>query len=158
MGLPVPAESARLERFGGLHYHAKTQGTLDAGAFETTVREFADLATGAEDAMVLVDELESITEPGASARIIAGILEELDEGDATAVFVSHLAGEIREETASPVTVDGIEALGLEDGELKVNRSPVKDHLARSTPELIVEKLADEHGDAFYDRLLGKFEG
>jgi dsDNA-specific endonuclease/ATPase MutS2 len=158
MGLPVPAESARLERFGGLHYHAKTQGTLDAGAFETTVREFADLATGAEDALVLVDELESITEPGASARIIAGILEELAAGNATAVFVSHLAGEIREETAFPVTVDGIEALGLEDGELKVNRSPVKDHLARSTPELIVEKLADEHGDAFYDRLLGKFEG
>jgi dsDNA-specific endonuclease/ATPase MutS2 len=158
MGLPVPAEDARLERFGGLHYHAKTQGTLDAGAFETTVREFADLATGAEDALVLVDELESITEPGASARIIAGILEELADGDATAVFVSHLAGGIREETAFPVTVDGIEALGLEDGELKVNRSPVKDHLARSTPELIVEKLADEHGDAFYDRLLGKFEG
>jgi dsDNA-specific endonuclease/ATPase MutS2 len=158
MGLPVPAESARLERFGGLHYHAKTQGTLDAGAFETTVREFADLATGAEDALVLVDELESITEPGASARIIAGILEELAAGNANAVFVSHLAGEIREETAFPVTVDGIEALGLEDGELKVNRSPVKDHLARSTPELIVEKLADEHGDAFYDRLLGKFEG
>ncbi|MFW6376855.1 MAG: MutS-related protein, partial [archaeon] len=158
MGLPVPAESVRLERFGGLHYHAKTQGTLDAGAFETTVREFADLATGAEDALVLVDELESITEPGASARIIAGILEELAEGSATAVFVSHLAGEIREETAFPVTVDGIEALGLENGELKVNRSPVKDHLARSTPELIVEKLADEHGDAFYDRLLGKFEG
>jgi DNA mismatch repair protein MutS2 len=158
MGLPVPAEHARLERFGGLHYHAKSQGTLDAGAFETTVREFADLATGAEDALVLVDELESITEPGASARIIAGILEELDESDATAVFVSHLAGEIREETAFPVTVDGIEALGLEDGELEVNRSPVKDHLARSTPELIVEKLADEHGDAFYDRLLGKFEG
>ncbi|MEF8756630.1 MAG: helix-hairpin-helix domain-containing protein [Halobacteriales archaeon] len=158
MGLPVPAEHARLERFGGLHYHAKTQGTLDAGAFETTVREFADLATGAEDALVLVDELESITEPGASARIIAGILEELDECDATAVFVSHLAGEIREETAFPVTVDGIEALGLEDGELEVNRSPVKDHLARSTPELIVEKLAGEHGDAFYDRLLGKFEG
>jgi hypothetical protein len=33
---------------------------------------------------------------------------------------------------------------------------VKDHLARSTPELIVEKLAGESGDAFYDRLLEKF--
>ncbi|MFQ3295008.1 MAG: DNA mismatch repair protein MutS2 [Natronomonas sp.] len=158
MGLPVPAERARLERFDGLHYNAKTQGTLDAGAFETTVREFAELATGADDALVLVDELESITEPGASARIIAGILEELHDGNATAVFVSHLASEIREETAFPITVDGIEALGLEDGELKVNRSPVKNHLARSTPELIVEKLAAENGDAFYDRLLGKFEG
>ncbi|WP_435348368.1 MutS-related protein [Haloarchaeobius sp. HRN-SO-5] len=157
MGLPVPAESVRLQRFSALHYHAKTQGTLDAGAFESTVREFADVADGGSGSLVLVDELESITEPGASAKIIAGILEALDENGATAVFVSHLAGEIRETTDFPVTVDGIEAVGLEDGELVVNRSPVKDHLARSTPELIVEKLAGESDASFYDRLLEKFE-
>jgi len=143
MGLPVPAERVRLQRFDDLHYHAKTQGTLDAGAFESTVREFADLAQGGEGSLVLVDELESITEPGASAKIIAGILEALSANGATAVFVSHLAGEIREMADYDVTVDGIEAVGLVDGALEVNRSPVKDHLARSTPELIVEKLAGE---------------
>ena len=157
MGLPVPAESASLRQFESLHYHAKTQGTLDAGAFEATVREFADIAAGGEDSLVLVDELESITEPGASAKIIAGILESLHESGATGVFVSHLAGEIRETAAYAVQVDGIEAKGLEDGELVVDRSPVKDHLARSTPELIVEKLAEEHGGAFYGELLEKFE-
>jgi dsDNA-specific endonuclease/ATPase MutS2 len=176
MGLPVPAERVRLQRFDDLHYHAKTQGTLDAGAFESTVREFADLAQGGEGSLVLVDELESITEPGASAKIIAGILEALSANGATAVFVSHLAGEIREMADYDVTVDGIEAVGLVDGALEVNRSPVKDHLARSTPELIVEKLAgearddavatnggapaDSEGDpepVFYDRLLEKFE-
>ncbi|SEW27701.1 MutS-related protein [Natrinema salifodinae] len=175
MGLPVPAENVRLRRFDDLHYHAKTQGTLDAGAFESTVREFADLAEGGEGSLVLVDELESITEPGASAKIIAGILEALEENGATAVFVSHLADEIREMADFDVTVDGIEAVGLVDGELEVNRSPVKDHLARSTPELIVEKLADEARDGvatnggaavtdegepepvFYDRLLEKFD-
>ncbi|WP_267641564.1 MutS-related protein [Haloarchaeobius amylolyticus] len=156
MGLPVPADSVRLQRFADLHYHAKTQGTLDAGAFESTVREFAGLADGGADSLVLVDELESITEPGASAKIIAGILEALHENGATAVFVSHLAGEIREMADYPVTIDGIEAVGLEDGELVVNRSPVKDHLARSTPELIVEKLAGEAETGFYDRLLEKF--
>jgi dsDNA-specific endonuclease/ATPase MutS2 len=156
MGLPVPADDVRLGWFEDLHYHAKTQGTLDAGAFESTVREFADLATGGAGSLVLVDELESITEPGASAKIIAGILEALDGNGATAVFVSHLAGEIREMAGFDVTVDGIEAEGLADGELVVNRSPVKDRLARSTPELIVEKLADESGDEFYDRLLAKF--
>jgi dsDNA-specific endonuclease/ATPase MutS2 len=169
MGLPVPAESVRLERFGELHYHAKTQGTLDAGAFESTLREFAGLATGGErtdggsdradahaDRLVLVDELESITEPGASAKIIAGILEELRDGDVTGVFVSHLAAEISEMADYDVAVDGIEAEGLEDGELVVNRSPVKDHLARSTPELIVEKLAGDSDGEFYDRLLKKF--
>jgi dsDNA-specific endonuclease/ATPase MutS2 len=156
MGLPVPAESARVGRFSELHYYAKSQGTLDAGAFESTLRDFGDLTTGASDRLVLVDELESITEPGASAKIIAGILEELAAQDATAVFVSHLAGEIREAAGVEVAVDGIEAVGLVDGELRVNRSPVKDHLARSTPELIVEKLAGDHETAFYERLLEKF--
>jgi DNA mismatch repair protein MutS2 len=194
MGLPVPAERARVERVAELHYHAKTQGTLDAGAFESTLRSFGGLVTGVSGGeadrreasnrsgepngrpaeqgepdggsparkLVLVDELESITEPGASAKIMAGILEALDERGATAVFVSHLAEEIREAADFDVQVDGIQALGLEDGELRVDRTPVKGQLARSTPELIVEKLADdEAGDDeerdFYARLLAKFE-
>ena len=157
MGLPVPAKSVRTRRFEALHYQAKTQGTLDAGAFESTLREFGSLVGGAQNRLVLVDELESITEPGASAVIIAGILEALAESDSTAVFVSHLAGEILEATVADVTVDGIEAIGLVDGELQVNRSPVKNHLARSTPELIVEKLAGEEGAEFYADLLEKFD-
>ncbi|RNJ25366.1 MutS-related protein [Halosegnis longus] len=157
MGMPVPADEVRIEQFEALHYQAKSQGTLDAGAFESTLREFGDLATGDATRLVLVDELESITEPGASALIIAGILEALHESDSTAVFVSHLAGEIRDACAFDVQVDGIEAVGLEDGELRVNRSPVKNKLARSTPELIVEKLAEDSGEMFYDDLLDKFE-
>jgi dsDNA-specific endonuclease/ATPase MutS2 len=183
MGLPVPAERARVGRVRELHYHAKTQGTLDAGAFEATLREFGGLVTGVGDGdsqggtagdaaadggaaharkLVLVDELESITEPGASAKIMAGILEAFDERGATAVFVSHLAREIRAAADTDVQVDGIQAVGLEDGELRVDRSPVKGELARSTPELIVEKLADDGTSdderAFYERLLAKFEG
>lgn len=157
MGLPVPADRVRLKRFSEIHYHAKTQGTLDAGAFEGTVKEFADLVSGGEDRLVLVDELESITEPGASAKIIAGFLEALSTTDTTAVFVSHLAREIRAAADCEIAVDGIEAVGLKEGELVVNRSPVKDHLARSTPELIVEKLASEDDAAIYDRLLRKFD-
>jgi len=188
MGLPVPAESARVGRVSELHYHAKTQGTLDAGAFEATLREFGDLvadvdyrsgpagaetggdsgvtsddpAAGTDDrpVMVLVDELESITEPGASAKIMAGILEALGERQATAIFVSHLARDIRAAAETDISIDGIEAKGLEDGELRVERSPVKGKLARSTPELIVEKLADDgadDADGFYSDLLGKFE-
>jgi DNA mismatch repair protein MutS2 len=184
MGLPVPAESAQVGRISELHYHAKTQGTLDAGAFEATLREFGDLvadvdhrspaaadgteadgdgpAAGTDDrpVMVLVDELESITEPGASAKIMAGILEALGERQATAIFVSHLARDIREAAETDISIDGIEAKGLENGELRVERSPVKGKLARSTPELIVEKLADDgadDADGFYGDLLGKFE-
>ena len=158
MGLPVPAVSAELQRFDRLYYHAKTQGTLDAGAFESTVQEFASLARAEENSLILVDELESITEPGASAKLVAGFLEALDEGAATAVFVTHLAEEIRDEAAIDLSIDGIVAEGLVDGELVVDRSPRKDHLARSTPELIVERLAGESpDDGFYDRLLAKFD-
>jgi DNA mismatch repair protein MutS2 len=162
MGLPVPAASVRLERVGQLHYHAKTQGTLDAGAFESTLREFGDLVADLDDrrVLVLVDELESITEPGAGANIMAGILEALGRRGATAVFVTHLAREIREAAATEVAVDGIEARGLADGQLQVDRSPVKGRLARSTPELIVEKLAADgagtDAEAFYASLLEKF--
>jgi DNA mismatch repair protein MutS2 len=160
MGLPVPADRARVEPIDELHYHAKGQGTLDAGAFESTLREFGDLVTDVSvdrDVLVLVDELESITEPGASANIMAGILEALAEQDATAVFVSHLAREIRDVAETGLAVDGIEADGLEDGELVVDRSPVRGRLARSTPELIVEKLADGDETGFYGRLLSKFD-
>jgi dsDNA-specific endonuclease/ATPase MutS2 len=182
MGLPVPADSARVEPVAELHYHAKTQGTLDAGAFESTLREFGDLvgAVGGREGddaradaseregdagergpngrsvLVLVDELESITEPGASANIMAGILEALAAQGATAVFVSHLARDIREAADTEIAVDGIQARGLDDGELLVDRTPVKGTLARSTPELIVEKLAGERDDDFYERLLEKF--
>jgi DNA mismatch repair protein MutS2 len=157
MGLPVPAAQVKIERYEALHYQAKSQGTLDAGAFEATLREFADLVGGEKRRLVLVDELESITEPGASATIIAGILEAL-AGNTTGVFVSHLAGEICKAADFEVAVDGIEAVGLDDGELVVERSPKKGVLARSTPELIVEKLATEdENEVFYERLLEKFE-
>ena len=162
MGLPVPAAAARVGRVDELHYHDSTQGTLDAGAFESTLREFGDLVTEVSErrrVLVLVDELESITEPGASARIVAGILEALGKRRATAVFVSHLAREIRDAADTELAVDGIEARGLENGELQVDRSPVKGSLARSTPELIVEKLATDSGgtaDGFYNGLLEKF--
>lgn len=157
MGLPVPASSARVRRVDRLVYHAKSRGTLDAGAFEATVREFATLASSGTNSLILVDELESITEPGASARLVAGFLEALEETDATAVFVTHLADEIDDVADIELAIDGIEAEGLDDGELVVDRSPRKGHLARSTPELIVEKLATEADDpAFFEMLLEKF--
>jgi dsDNA-specific endonuclease/ATPase MutS2 len=171
MGLPVPAQQAHVDRIAELQYYAKTQGTLDAGAFESTLRSFGELVgavgSGGDDGsdadppvMVLVDELESITEPGAAATIIAGIVEALADRNATGVFVSHLASDILAAADGELTVDGIQATGLVDGELQVERSPVKGTLARSTPELIVEKLAtdtDAAEQTFYETLLAKFE-
>ena len=92
---------------------------------------------------VLADELESITEPGASAKIMAGILEVLMENDSTmSIFVSHLSEQIMENTECNIRVDGIEASGL-DSELNlvVDRTPRYNYVAKSTPELIVERLS-----------------
>ncbi|OPY19410.1 MAG: DNA-binding protein MutS2 [Methanomethylovorans sp. PtaU1.Bin073] len=160
MGFPVPVADMEIGLTDGLYYFAKSKGTLDAGAFETTLIDFSVVADGSGK-IVLVDELESITEPGASARIISGILEMLSENEKSlAVFVSHLSELILENTQSNVRVDGIEASGLDcDLNLIVDRTPRYNYVARSTPELIVERLlrrtnGNEH--VFYERLKSKF--
>ncbi|MGP8319616.1 MAG: MutS-related protein [Methanosarcinaceae archaeon] len=160
MGFPTPAKSFHISVSDGLYYFAKSKGTLDAGAFETTLKDFSVIADESSK-VVLVDELESITEPGASARIIAGILEVLSENrDSMAVFVSHLPELILENTECSVRVDGIEASGLDpDLNLIVERTPRYNCIAKSTPELIVERLSrkTKGGEqAFYERLRAKF--
>jgi dsDNA-specific endonuclease/ATPase MutS2 len=142
-------------------YFSKSKGTLTAGAFETTIKDFSRIL-GRDSKLVLVDELESITEPGASAKIIAGILETLYDNDGSmAVFVSHLAEQILENTKYNIRVDGIEAKGLDSNlNLIVDRTPRYNYLARSTPELIVERLtrsSDGDRKEFYQKLLTKFK-
>ncbi|KAF5411481.1 MAG: DNA-binding protein MutS2 [Candidatus Methanocomedens sp.] len=161
MGFPVPGKEISVGPVDELYYFGKSRGTMDAGAFESTIREFS-VVSGTGRMAVLVDELESITEPGASARIIGGILESLAENPhAVGIFVSHLAESIMEHTSAPVRVDGIEARGLDDDlNLIVDRNPRYNYAAKSTPELIVERLvrrADDEKKDFYQRLLDKFK-
>lgn len=159
MGLPVPAASSRLSVFQSLYYFGKSRGTLGAGAFEATIRKFSVLA-GGEKKLVLADELEAITEPGASAKIIASLLDELSRGGSVAIFVSHLAEDVARFAETDVRIDGIEAQGLdENNQLIVDRNPLYNRLAKSTPELIIDRLArTTEGDErdFYSRLLSKF--
>jgi len=161
MGFPVPAKSADVGLVDELLYFSKSKGTLTAGAFETTIKGFSSIISKSTK-VVLVDELESITEPGASARIIAGILETLYDNDGSiAVFVSHLAEQILENTDYDIRVDGIEAKGLDSNlNLIVDRTPRYNYLAKSTPELIVERLtrsSDGDKKVFYQKLLAKFK-
>lgn len=160
MGFPVPAEAMDISLTESMYYFAKSKGTLDAGAFETTLTEFSVVADDSAK-FVLADELESITEPGASAKIMAGIMEVLSENESTmSIFVSHLSEQIMENTTCDIRVDGIEASGL-DSELNliVDRSPRYNYVAKSTPELIVERLSKKtkgKEQAFYDKLRSKF--
>jgi len=160
MGLPVPARQCRMSLFQEVYYFSKSRGTLSAGAFETAMRKFS-VVENQKRKLVLADELEAITEPGASARIIACMLDELNRRGCVAVFVSHLAEDVRRYAETPVRVDGIEASGLdEQHNLIVNRSPRYNYLARSTPELILDRLVrSTQGPEreFYARLLAKFK-
>ncbi len=158
MGFPVPAKQSELGMVEEFFYFGKSKGTMDAGAFESTIKDFSAVANN-KSKIVLTDEMESITEPGASARIISGILEELDDNNGLGVFVSHVAESILKNTDRNIRVDGIEAKGLdEQHNLIVDRNPRYNYLARSTPELIVERLARKNKDnEFYGRLLRKFK-
>ncbi|MCX6677213.1 MAG: DNA mismatch repair protein MutS [Methanothrix sp.] len=160
MGLPVPARACRLGLFEEFYYFSKSRGTLSAGAFETAMKKFA-VVENEKRKLVLADELEAITEPGASARIIACMLDELNRRGCVAVFVSHLAEDVRRYVETPVRVDGIEAEGLdENNNLRVCRSPRYNYLAKSTPELILDRLVRStkgREREFYARLLAKFK-
>ncbi|WEU39763.1 MAG: hypothetical protein OdinLCB4_004595 [Candidatus Odinarchaeum yellowstonii] len=161
MGLLTPAQIAYTSLFDEIHFFAKTRGMLTAGALEESLKKFAKITSSNVSKLVLFDEVEAMTESGAAAKILAAVLDMLSENPKTcAVMVTHLGGEIIKLAKSAVRVDGIEAEGLDDKmNLIVNRKPRYNYLARSTPELIVERLfrlakGDER--KVYERILREF--
>ena len=163
MGLPVPARSARVGQVDSLHILAKAGGTQSAGALEQTLMELANVVSDPTPKLILADELEAITEPGAGARIIAGMLLAAEsQDDTTMMLVTHLAPAIIEATGrDDLRVDGIEATGLDANlELMVDRTPKRNHLARSTPELIVKRLVERskgHAQSLFRDILTMFD-
>jgi len=151
MGLPVPAQHAEVGRVEALHVLAKSGGTQSAGALETTLVDLANVVSNAQPKLILADELEAITEPGAGARIIAGMLRAAQQqSNSSMVLVTHLAPAILDAYGDDdLRIDGIEAKGLDEHlELIVDRTPKRNCLARSTPELIVRRLVERSsGDA-----------
>lgn len=162
MGLPVPAKRACVGKVKALHILAKAGGTQSAGALEQTLVDLATVVSDPTPKLILADELEAITEPGAGARIIAGmLLAARAQKDTTMMLVTHLAPAIIEASnVDDLRVDGIEARGLDaDLELIVDRTPMRNHLARSTPELIVKRLVErssDHAKALFDDILKMF--
>jgi len=142
MGMLVPAAQAEVSIFEELYYYAKAQGMLSAGAFESSLQNLANLVMSKASKLACFDEWEASTEPGAAAKVVAAVLELFHENpNACVIFVSHLAEDIVKLVKAPVRVDGIEASGLDDNlNLIVNRSPQFGKIAKSTPELIVERL------------------
>lgn len=159
LGLPVVGQGVEVPWIDELHY-ITARRSLDAGAFETFLRSFLPLALGHQRRLVLADEVESVTEMEAAARILGFFLDRLQDSPSLAVVVSHMAQQVLRHTTAPVRLDGIEATGLDaQNRLVVDRMPRIGQLARSTPELIVQRLAATTKGAeqgLYRQLLATF--
>jgi len=141
MGFPVPAEKAWVEPLDELFFFRRKRSSYGAGAFETALRSFARSLAKEGKKLILIDEFEAITEPGAAVKIIGELLKIAHEREFYVVIVSHLGEDLKRELPF-ARVDGIEAQGLDENlNLIVDRQPKFGVLGKSTPELIVERLA-----------------
>ena len=157
MGLPVSADSAEIKIFDEI-YHFSKKRSLDAGAFESFLNVFIPIVTTNSEKLVLLDELEGITELDAAVKIISTFIDMIKESNSYGVIVTHMARELMNYT--DIRVDGIEAKGLDkDYNLIVDRTPKMNFLAKSTPELILKRIYEKSDDELkvvYAKILEKF--
>lgn len=165
MGFPCPG-IVKFRPFSEIYFFKKSSGQISAGAFESTLLMFVELAQSSLEKIILADELEAITEPNAAAKVISALFSLLLENpDNYAIFVTHLIEllmqNLSKEETSQIRVDGIEAKGLNENlELIVDRSPHFNYIARSTPEFIMERLSktgDSERRLFFQKVLKKFQ-
>ena len=159
MGFPVNAENAYVEPLDELFFFRRKRSSYGAGAFETALRGFARSLVREGKKLILIDEFEAITEPGAAVKIIGGLLKIAHEKGFYVVIVSHL-GEDLMKILPFARVDGIEAKGLDEHlNLIVDRQPKFGVLGKSTPELIVQRLYHKkrgREKEIFERVLGAF--
>ena len=157
MGLPICAKSARVKLVDEVYFFSKKR-SLDAGAFESFLGTFMPIVIKETDKLILLDELEAITELEAAVKIISSFMDFIRDSNSLAVIVTHMAREILKYT--DVRVDGIEAKGLDENyNLIVDRTPRMDYFARSTPELILRRMyetSDSKLKDVYKEVLKKF--
>ncbi|PSQ25740.1 DNA mismatch repair protein [Halobacteriales archaeon QS_9_68_17] len=160
MGLPVPADRARVATFDAVVFHRR-HASFNAGVLESTLRSIVPPLSESERTLMLVDEFEAITEPGSAADLLYGLVRlTVDEG-ALGTFVTHLADVIEQRSTArhasrdgdldplpdAARTDGIFAEGLTpELELRVDYQPRFGTVGRSTPEFIVSRLVADAGD------------
>jgi len=139
LGLPVSAERAEIPLMPVYLYRRKM--IKKTGSFEYSMRALSRIFMREGAKVVLIDELEALTEPGAMGRIMASVLNNLPK-DTLAVVITHLIHEILPHISTEkVRIDGIESEGLDTaGNIIVDRQPMFSHIGSSTPELVIKKL------------------
>jgi dsDNA-specific endonuclease/ATPase MutS2 len=141
LGLPASGK-IKMPVFTEVYYFAKNKGSMNKGAFETLLTQMSKIETG-KQTLILADEIESVTEPGVAGKILCATSEFFIKKNCFLVIATHLGREIKEHLPNGARIDGIEAKGLDENyELIVNHNPVLGRLAHSTPELIIEKMAN----------------
>lgn len=151
MGLPSPTNSeSTIKIFDEIIYLKKFSGTQGSGAFEQTIRNLIEILDIENSKLILIDEFEAITEPGAAAKILIEFLTELSLQNNYCIAVSHLGREIKEfideNNVKGIRIDGISATGLDkEGNLITNHQPVFNQLGKSTPELILKRVLQDEG-------------
>ena len=161
LGLPIPAGNAEVTPMP--IYLFRKRMARRSGSLEHVLKSLIPILADRQRKLVLIDELEALTEPGAAGRIIASIINHAAATSSLFLLVTHLAKETLPYVKLPVRIDGIEASGLDEkGELIVDRQPVFDHIGSSTPKLIVMKLAKaskkDAVKAIYNDVLVSLEG
>jgi DNA mismatch repair protein MutS2 len=160
LGLPVPCEKAEVTPMP--IYLFRRRVTRKIGSLEQALSSLIPVFADRHRKLVLMDEFEALTEPGAAGRILAGIVNAVATSSSLLLLVTHLARETLPHVKLPIRVDGIEAEGLDkDGELIVDRQPKFNHIGSSTPKLIIMKLAKsakKDDKALYGDILSSLEG
>jgi DNA mismatch repair protein MutS2 len=151
IGLPLNGRAV-LPIFSEVYYFAKTKGSTSKGAFETLLTQMSKIKPG-KQTLILADEIEAVTEPGVAGKIIAATCRYFIEKNCFLVIATHLGQEIAGVLPLGARIDGIEAKGLDsNNELIVDHNPVLGKLANSTPELIVEKMANSQTHDYFNYL------
>ncbi|MCL4436500.1 MAG: hypothetical protein M1503_03710 [Thaumarchaeota archaeon] len=161
LALPVPSEKAEATPMP--IYLFRRRMTKKIGSLEQALSSLIPVFADRQRKLILMDEFEALTEPGAAGRIIATIMNRSATSSSLLLLVTHLARETIPHVKLPVRIDGIEAEGLDEhGELAVNRQPKFGHIGSSTPKFIVKKLSKaarkKRVKALYEEVLKSLEG
>jgi DNA mismatch repair ATPase MutS len=155
LGLPI--KDVKMPIFTDIYYFAKNKGINGKGAFENLLTQMDKIKPG-KKTLILADEIESVTEPGVAGKIISATAEFFIEKGCFLVIATHLGQEIQKALPEYARIDGIEAKGLDEYyELIVDHNPVIGKLANSTPELIVEKMANTEKTDYLNFLHNKLK-
>ena len=151
LGLPIKGE-INLPIFTEIYYFAKNKGSASKGAFETLLSQMSKIKPG-EQTLILADEIEAVTEPGIAGKIISATADYFIKKNCFVILATHLGYEIQKSLPQNARIDGIEAKGLDKNfNLIVDHNPVLGRLAHSTPELIVERMANSNDEEYFKYL------